>query len=241
MNGKLMTIAHLYPREMNIYGDMGNIITLVKRLEWRGYRTSVLGVEIGEPFDFDTVDIVFGGGGQDSGQSVVVEDLVKRGAILRDMAQAGVPMLVICGLYQLFGHGFRTVDGEELPGIDVFKTTTIGSKERMIGNVIVESPEFGRLVGFENHSGQTHLEERQMPLGKVIQGHGNDLKSRQEGARMKAVVGTYMHGPVLPKNPVLADYLILEAVRRRYGVTELAPLENGFETRAANVAMSRPR
>ncbi len=238
---KLVTIAHLYPREMNIYGDMGNIITLVKRLEWRGYRVQVKALEIGEAFDFETVDIVFGGGGQDSGQSVVVEDLVARGEMIRAMAKDGMPMLVICGLYQLFGHGFTTVDGQKLAGIDVFNTTTVGGKVRMIGNVIVESPEFGRLVGFENHSGQTKLGKGQKELGKVIRGYGNDPKSKREGAVTGAVIGTYMHGPVLPKNPQLADYLIFEALKRRHGVTELEPLDNGFEQRAATVAMGRPQ
>jgi len=236
-----ITIAHLYPREMNIYGDMGNIITLTKRLEWRGFSARVVPVDIGERVDFDEVDLVFGGGGQDSGQSVVAADLAGRGLVLRDMVSGGVPMLVICGLYQLFGHGFETVEGKRLPGIDVFNTTTTGGKIRMIGNIVVESAEFGRLVGFENHSGQTMLDQGQKPLGKVTRGYGNDPKSGFEGAVTGAAVGTYMHGPVLPKNPRLADYLLLKALRQRYGITELEPLDDAAEMAAAKVAMGRPQ
>lgn len=238
---QLITIGHLYPREMNIYGDMGNIITLVKRLEWRGYRAQVRSVEIGEPFDFEAVDVMFGGGGQDSGQSVVATDLLTRGPVLRDLVRDGLPMLVICGLYQLFGHSFETVEGEKLPGIDVFNTTTVGGKTRMIGNIVVETTRFGRLVGFENHSGQTALGEGQEALGQVTKGYGNDPKSGHEGAVTQAAIGTYMHGPVLPKNPVLADALLLSALRRRYGVTELEPLDDSIELAAAKAAASRPQ
>jgi CobQ-like glutamine amidotransferase family enzyme len=148
-------------------------------------------------------------------------------------------MLVICGLYQLFGHRFVTVNGAEIPGIDVFNTTTLGGKTRMIGNIVVETKSFGRLVGFENHSGQTILDKTQKSLGKAIKGHGNNLKSGEEGAVSHAAIGTYMHGPVLPKNPKLADYLLQIALERRYGVTELEPLDDTFETAAARVAVAR--
>lgn len=236
-----IVIAHLYPREMNIYGDIGNVITLVRRLEWRGFRARVKAVEIDQPFDFEAADIVFGGGGQDSGQAIVGPDLVSRGNVIRKLVKDGMPMLVICGLYQLFGHEFQTIEGKRLPGIDVFNTTTTGSKARMIGNVEVESPQFGRLIGFENHSGATALDRSQTPLGKVIKGHGNNPKSGFEGAITQAAIGTYMHGPVLPKNPLLTDYLLLEAVKRRYGVTELEPLDDSLEAEAAKIAAGRPR
>ena len=234
-------IAHLYPREMNIYGDMGNVITLVQRLAWRGYDAQVKAVEIGEAFDFSTADIVFGGGGQDSGQMIVGADLLLRGEELRAAAVDGMPMLTICGLYQLFGRGFITMDGRELLGIDVFKASTIGSTTRMIGNMVIQSPRYGRLVGFENHSGQTTLELGQDPLGRVKQGYGNNERSRFEGAITSNAVGTYLHGPVLPKNPTLTDDLILQALKRRHGVTELAPLDDTMEHAAAQVASSRPR
>lgn len=236
-----IVIAHMYPREMNIYGDMGNVITLVQRLAWRGYDATVKAVEIGEAFDFSTADIVFGGGGQDSGQIIVGADLLQRGGELRAAAADGMPMLTICGLYQLFGRGFITMDARELVGIDVFKASTVGSTTRMIGNMIVQSPRYGRLVGFENHSGQTSLEPGQTSLGRVKQGYGNNERSRLEGAITNNAVGTYLHGPVLPKNPALADDLILQALKRRHGVTELTPLDDTMEIAAAKVASNRPR
>ncbi len=237
---KKLVIAHLYPREMNIYGDLGNIITLRKRLEWRGFQAEVRAVEIGQPFDFAAADIVFGGGGQDSSQLVVGPDLLERGQDLRQLAADGAPMLVVCGLYQLFGGGFTTSDGQEIPGVGVFQATTIAGTVRMIGNIVVDSP-YGQLVGFENHSGQTVLSGSQEALGKVRKGFGNMPKGGQEGALTGNVIGTYMHGPLLPKNPRLADHLILEALRRRYGATELEPIDDTREMLAAKLAARRPR
>lgn len=239
MSRKLV-IAHLYPGEMNIYGDLGNVIALKKRLEWRGYEAEVRAVEIDQPFDWAAADIVFGGGGQDSGQLLVGPDLAQRGEELRQLAADGMPMLLICGLYQLFGRGFTTLDGREIPGIDVFRASTVGSNVRMIGNIVIDSP-FGRLVGFENHSGQTILEPVQEPLGQVKQGYGNNPRSKREGAIMNQAIGTYLHGPILPKNPKLADHLILEALRRRYDVIGLEPLEDARERLAAKIAASRPQ
>lgn len=236
---KSIVIAHLYPREMNIYGDMGNVITLVKRLEWRGFQADVRAVEPGRPFDFGSADLVFGGGGQDSGQLVVGDDLLKRASELQAAAKDGVPMLVICGLYQLFGRGFTTLEGQEIPGIGIIRARTVGSGVRMIGNVTVESA-FGKLVGFENHSGQTVLEPGQDALGQVTKGYGNNPESGLEGAVSGNVIGTYMHGPVLPKNPRLADHL-LGAVLKRRGVHELVPLDDGLEVKAAKVAAGRPQ
>jgi lipid II isoglutaminyl synthase (glutamine-hydrolysing) len=237
---KTIRIAHLYPREMNIYGDLGNIITLVKRLEWRGYEAEVLPVESGEPFDFTQVDIVFGGGGQDSGQLAMGQDLLRRGEELRRMMSEGVPMLLICGSYQLFGRGFTTLEHQEIQGIDVFRASTAGSSKRMVGNIAIDSP-FGRLVGFENHSGETVLEPGQAALGTVQMGFGNNSDCGEEGAVSGNAIGTYMHGPLLPKNPALADHLLLAALRRRYGVEELEPLNDELEHLTAKVAASRPQ
>ncbi|GAC1372393.1 MAG: glutamine amidotransferase [Candidatus Saccharimonadales bacterium] len=233
-------IAHLYPREMSIYGDMGNIRTLVKRLEWRGYKAEVLPVEVGEEFDFDQADIIFGGGGQDSGQFVVAADLLARGPKLCELAADGLPMLLICGLYQLFGREFVTGAAGTIPGIGVFAATTTAGKTRMIGNILVQS-EFGRLVGFENHSGATVLDKGQSALGRVEKGCSNNTSGKQEGAVSGAAIGTYLHGPVLPKNPALADHLILTALKRRYGVTDLESLNDRREAAAAEVAARRPR
>ena len=237
---KNITIAHLYPREMSIYGDGGNIRALVKRLEWRGYEVVVKTIEIGKPFDFATADIVFGGGGQDRGQMLVGVDLLKRGEALRAAVADGMPMLLVCGLYQLFGHSFTTMEGQVIPGIDVFKASTVGGNTRMIGNIVIESS-YGRLVGFENHSGQTVLEHGQNSLGKVVKGYGNDPKSKREGAVSGNAVGTYLHGPILPKNPALADHLLLQAVKRKYGVTELESLDDKCELAAVTVAVKRPQ
>ena len=225
---------------MNIYGDMGNIITFIKRLEWRGFRAQILPVEIGERVDWQSIDLVFGGGGQDSGQLVVGADLLKRGPHLRELAEDGVPMLVICGLYQLFGREFITFSGKRIAGVEVFKASTQAGKARMIGNIVVKST-MGELVGFENHSGQTRLDSGQESLGRVQKGSGNNLKSGEEGAVTQSAIGTYLHGPILPKNPKLADHLLLRAMQRRYGIDELQPLDDAVETVAAKIAAGRPR
>lgn len=237
---KTLIIAHLYPREMNIYGDMGNIMALQKRLEWRGYESIVKPIEIGEKFDITQADILFGGGGQDRGQLLVGEDLVSRGPEIRAAVADGLPTLVVCGLYQLFGHGFKTIQGRDITGIDVFDASTIGGNKRMIGNIVVDSP-FGRLVGFENHSGQTILAAGQASLGKVRKGYGNNTQSKYEGAVTDNAIGTYLHGPVLPKNPTLTDHLILEALKRRGFAAHLEPLDNELELAASKVAMNRPK
>lgn len=237
---RTISIAHLYPHHMNIYGDRGNVITLAKRLEWRGYVAEILTVEPGVPFDFTRADIVFGGGGQDSGQLMVGPDLIRRGEDLRQLASDGVPMLLVCGCYQLFGRGFTTLEQQVIPGIDVFRASTVGTGTRMVGNIAIDS-QFGCLVGFENHSGETVLEPGQQALGTVRMGFGNNTESHQEGAVAGNAIGTYMHGPLLPKNPGLADHLLLAAVRRRYGVEELEPLDDHLEDLTAKVAASRPR
>jgi CobQ-like glutamine amidotransferase family enzyme len=149
-------------------------------------------------------------------------------------------MLTICGMYQLFGRGFTTGPGQEIPGIDVFRASTIGGQVRMIGNIVVDSP-FGRLVGFENHSGQTVLEAKQEPLGRVKKGFGNNSKSGREGALSGNAIGTYMHGPLLPKNPRLADHLLLTALERKYNVHQLEPLNDELEHKAAKAAAARPQ
>ncbi len=158
-------IVHLYPAEMNIYGDRGNIIVLTKRLQWRGYEVELDSIEPGKQYDLRKADIIFGGGGQDRGQAVIADDLAKRAEDLRQAVEDGAALLAICGTYQLLGHGFRTAE-LTIPGISLFNATTVASDHRMIGNVVIDSP-YGELVGFENHSGQTELEEGQDSLGRV--------------------------------------------------------------------------
>lgn len=243
MPSRTLTIAHLYPAEMNIYGDRGNIITLRKRLEWRDIRAEVVEIGPGDRFDPLDADILFGGGGQDAGQVVVAEDLRARGQALRDAHEAGVVMLLVCGTYQLLGTRFVTADGEEVPGIGVFRAHTTGAhdpRDRLIGNVEVAS-HFGRLVGFENHGGRTWLAPGQQPLGRVVKGHGNNGETGDEGATTNNVFGTYLHGPVLPRNPTFADELIRRALRRRYGDDALPPLDDTLELAAATTAAGRPQ
>ena len=235
-----ITVAHLYPVEMNIYGDRGNVLTLCKRMQWRGIDVTVRDVGLGEAFDPADADIIFSGGGQDRGQVAVGLDLQARGAALIDAAASGVVMLVVCGTYQLFGRAFRTLEGQDIPGIGLFNADTEGSTERMIGNVTVETA-WGRMVGFENHSGQTRLDPGQRSLGTVLRGSGNNSTSGQEGAVTHNAFGTYLHGPVLPRNPVFADHLILTALRRRYDIERLEPIDDTLEEAAAAVVAAAPR
>jgi lipid II isoglutaminyl synthase (glutamine-hydrolysing) len=240
MSAKKLTIVHLYPVEMSIYGDRGNVLTLVNRLKWRGIEAEVKAVGIGDRFDLTKADIIFAGGGQDRGQIAVGQDLQKRSQQLHKAAEAGVVMLTICGSYQLFGRGFTPQDGAIIPGIGIFKAETFGSSKRMIGNIIVETP-YGRLVGFENHSGQTILDADQAPLGSVDKGWGNNSVDRHEGAVHQNVFGSYLHGPILPKNPTFADELLLTAVQRKGISHVLKPLDDELEQHARLSAMNRPR
>ncbi len=237
---KILTIVHLYPVEMSIYGDRGNVLTLQKRLQWRGYDAKIVEVGIGQKFDLTKADIIFAGGGQDRGQIAVGQDLQKRSDQLHKAADAGVSMLTICGTYQLFGRGFTTLDKQKIPGIGIFRAETFGSTQRMIGNMIVNSP-YGRLVGFENHSGQTILDPDQAPLGSVSMGFGNNSIDRHEGAVVNNVFGTYLHGPVLPKNPQFADEILLTALERAGITKKLKPLNDELELAAAKVAGRRPQ
>jgi lipid II isoglutaminyl synthase (glutamine-hydrolysing) len=234
-----IVVVHLYPVEMNIYGDRGNVLTLEKRLLWRGIECDVVGVGIASKFDLRRADIIFAGGGQDRGQVAVGKDLQKRRPQLTEAAESGAVMLTVCGTYQLFGRGFKTKEGEDLEGIGLFKARTVGSDHRMIGNIVVES-QWGQLVGFENHSGETFLDDGVTALGRVTKGFGNNYSSKQEGAVYKNVYGTYLHGPILPKNPSFTDHLLLAALERR-GTHELSPLDDSLENQAAYVAGSRPR
>ncbi len=233
-----LVLAHLYPAELNIYGDSGNIIALRKRLEWRGHDVQIVAVEPGQPFDFRHADIVFGAGGQDSGQARVAPDLLTRARPLRAAVQDGLPLLAVGGCYQLLGEGFTTHSGREMPGVGVFRARTRGLPTRMIGALVVDSP-FGELAGFENHSGETILAPGQQPLGRVVNGFGNNARRLLEGAIYANAVGTYLHGPVLPKNPALADHLIAAALRRRHIRAELAPLPQSADRAVVDADPSR--
>jgi lipid II isoglutaminyl synthase (glutamine-hydrolysing) len=242
-----LRIWHLYSREMNIYGDRGNVIALTQRARWRGVDVEVRTPELGERIDADEVDLVFAGGGQDDHQVSVSKDLAgPNGQILRELAEDDTPMLLVCGTYQLFGHYFRTGSGEELRGIGLIDGHTIAGKRRMIGDALVEAEldpaeAPASLVGFENHSGQTFLGSGCRRLGRVAVGGGNNGRDGGEGAVYRQVHGTYLHGPVLPKNAFLTDRLIAAALRRRGQADELPPLDDAAERWAHDAIVDRIR
>lgn len=240
MSNRPVTIIHLYPKEMNIYGDWGNVLTIKRRLEWHGFAPKIIEHHPGKPFPKEA-DIIIGGGGQDSGQALVQNDLLDIAETLHTLADNGTPMLVICGLYQLFGRFFKTSDGGTIQGIGLFKAETHGGPRRLIGNTIVESQKFGELIGYENHSGLTLLDNDQPALGRVIKGKGNNGEDTTEGAVYKNVYGSYLHGSLLPKNPALADELIRVAVSNRYGNFNPHDIDDTFATYARDVARHRPR
>ena len=208
-------LVHLYPREMSIYGDLGNTRALAARIRRHGYSPVVHQHHPGSPFP-EQAHLVVGGGGQDSGQVRVEADLDQIADRLRGLAADGTPMLMICGMYQLFGNAFITVEGKRLPGLGILDVTTQGNAKRMIGPVVLTT-EFGDVVGYENHSGSTTLGEGQAPFGTVRSGLGNNGTDRTEGAHTANVIGSYLHGPILPANPVLADALIGLAAERATG------------------------
>lgn len=240
MSQKMLRILQLYPRDMNIYGDWGNTLVLKRRAEWHGFTVELLEYNPGDIFPED-IDIIVGGGGQDSGQSAIQDDLQKIAPILKKLAEENVPMLMICGLYQLFGNFFLTNSGEKIPGIGIFDLKTRASNERMIGNIVTKSDEFGEILGYENHSGKTFLGPGTKPLGAVLKGAGNNGEDQFEGARYKNIIGTYLHGSLLPKNPAVADWLIAQAAAKRYGSFSPAKINDATVSRARDVAAKRPR
>jgi lipid II isoglutaminyl synthase (glutamine-hydrolysing) len=238
-----LTLVHLYPREMNIYGDTGNVLVLRRRLQWRGLPVRIVAVSLGDPLPADA-DIVLGGGGQDAAQGDIGADFTTRGAQLRAMADDGVVMLAICGTYQMLGHEFVTQEGRHLAGVGVLDVVTHGQATRLIGNNSVDTAgrlDAGRLVGYENHSGLTTLGPGVEPLGTSPRGRGNNGTDGTEGAVRDNVIGTYLHGPVLAKSPRFADELLRRAYARRGVDAALAPLDDSLPELAAAVALGRPR
>lgn len=237
---KPLVLVHLYPREMNIYGDTGNVLVLRRRLQWRGRPVRVEPVSVGDPIPTDA-DILLGGGGQDAAQGDIGADLVGRGPQLRAMADDGVVMLTICGTYQMLGHEFVTQEGRRIEGVGVLDVVTRGQAVRLIGNNHVDTPDAGRLVGYENHSGLTTLGPGVRPLGRTESGRGNNGEDGTEGAVRDNVIGTYLHGPVLAKSPRFADDLLRRAYSRRGEDVDLEPLDDTLPELAARVAVGRPR
>jgi len=241
-----LVIGHLYPDLMNMYGDRGNIICLVQRCYWRGIEVEIINIHLKENFEPEKYDLVFMGGGQDKEQRLVASDFQKiKGKDIKKATETGLPVLGICGGYQLFGHYFKTIGGDTLPGIGILDVRTHGSKKRMIGNAVIninskfkiQNSKLNTLVGFENHSGQTFLGEKCQPLGQVEIGYGNNGDDQQEGAWQRNVFGTYLHGSFLPKNPHFADYLITLALARKHGSIDLKPLDDKFELKAHEAAL----
>jgi CobQ-like glutamine amidotransferase family enzyme len=222
-----LRIAHLYPDHMNLYGDRGNVLCLVQRCLWRGWQAEVIGVGLGEAINPDYYDLYFMGGGQDTQQIKIVDDLhATKADSLRQAAANQAVFLTICGGYQLLGHYYKPHQGPELKGLSLMDVTTVAGHTRFIGNVSIRRPDGTTLVGFENHSGLTTLGKDVQPLGKVIRGRGNNGQDGTEGAVFGHLYGTYLHGSLLPKNPALADELITKALARRYGQVTLPTLAN---------------
>lgn len=231
-----LRIAHLYPELLNLYGDSGNILVLRKRMEWRGIRCEVQEVHLDDHPSFADVDIAFIGGGSDREQRIVCDRLLSVRNELAAFVEDGGVLGAVCGGYQLLGHSYLMGD-EEVRGLSLVDLYTDRGSPRLIGNIAVQSRISAQpVVGYENHGGRTHLGSGVEPMGRVLHGHGNDGVSGEEGCLYKNVVGTYVHGPLLPKNPGVADYLIARAMERRYATSELEPLDDAMEL-AANKAM----
>lgn len=237
-------LGHLYPRQMNIYADRGNIAVLARRLEWRGLELDVEGIEIGETIEPARFDMFYLGGGQDRDQEVVAEDLVRhKTTALHRAAADGAPILCVCGGYQLAGAGYTGQDGRRMPGIELLDVDTVAGPTRLIGDIVIEAELDGarrEVVGFENHAGRTSLGPRARPLGQVVAGHGNNGEDRSEGAVSGRVIGTYLHGPLLPKNPWLADIVLGWALEHSGTSQPLAPLDDSLEDEARTRATRRP-
>jgi CobQ-like glutamine amidotransferase family enzyme len=227
----LVNLVHLYPREMSIYGDLGNTRCLAQRIRRHGYDVRVHDHHPGGALP-DEPHLFMGGGGQDSGQSRVEDDLAAIADRLRGLAADGTPMVMICGMYQLFGNTFVTVDGAELPGLGILDVTTRGNATRMIGGIVLDT-DLGEVVGFENHSGSTLLGPGQAPFGRVRAGRGNNGADGTEGAVTGFVLGSYLHGPILPANPHVADHLIARAAELATGRPfEPEPLDDSLAEQA---------
>ncbi len=238
-----LKICHLYPDILNLYGDRGNIICMSKRMEWRGIEAEVTGVSVGDPLNYEDYDIFFIGGGQDFEQGVLLADLAagKASEITRAVEDEKV-FLAICGGYQMLGQYYKTWNGQQCDFIGALDLYTVGEKERMIGNYMYQCDASDQelvVVGFENHSGKTYLGSKVRPMGKVLSGYGNNGKDKTEGARYKNVFATYSHGPLLPKNPKLADLILKTALVRKYPDIDLEELDDTFENNAHDYMQHR--
>ncbi len=239
-----LVVGHLYPEQLNIYADRGNIAVLTGRARRRGIDVEIRAIGAGDATPAE-VDLFYVGGGQDREQALIAEDLAGRGSAITTAVEGGAVVLAVCGGYQLLGRLYRDRSGAELPGAGVFPLETIGGERRMIGDVLLECDLDGEthtVAGFENHGGQTALDVGATAFGRVLFGFGNDGESGFEGCRVGNAVGTYLHGPLLPRNPWLADWLIARAVAHRSGeLPDLTPLPDTLEREAHAVSAARAR
>jgi CobQ-like glutamine amidotransferase family enzyme len=235
-------VAHLYPEYLNIYADRGNIAVLAQRATWRGHELDVTAVEMGDSIVPGAHDLYYLGGGQDREQLLVAADLAAKGEALKEAAATGAAVLAVCGGYQLLGRGYRGFHGEDMPGVGLLPLETLAGDRRMIGDVLIES-DLGPIAGFENHAGRTRLDPGAEPLGRVVFGYGNDGESGFEGCRVGRAIGTYLHGPLLPRNPRLADWVLAQALAHRSGgdAPDLDPLDDDLEAEAHAVSVARAR
>jgi CobQ-like glutamine amidotransferase family enzyme len=241
----IVRVGHLYPDYLNIYADRGNIAVLARRAAWRGHDLDVASVSVGESVRPGGHDLLYVGGGQDREQALIAPDLAAKGEQLREAVAGGAALLAVCGGYQLLGRFYLDTNGERQPGVGLFGLETAAGERRMIGDVLLECElEPGRrrtIAGFENHAGRTRLDPDATPLGRVVAGFGNDGESGYEGCRLGRALGTYLHGPLLPRNAWLADWLLAHALAHRSGgeAPELDPLPDELEARAHDVAARR--
>ena len=240
-------VGHLYPEYLNIYADRGNIAVLTRRAALRGHELDVQAITVGDDVRPGQHDLLYVGGGQDREQALIAPDLVGKAAGIAAAVEGGTAVLAVCGGYQLFGRGYLGRHGDSMPGIGLFPHETVAGERRMIGDVLLETElvpgECRTIAGFENHAGRTRLDSGAEPLGRVIAGFGNDGESGFEGARVARALGTYLHGPLLPRNPWLADWLLSQALAHATGgePSQLEPLPDRLEAEAHAVSAERAR
>ena len=226
-----ITIGHLYPDLLNLYGDRGNIQSLKMRCLWRGIEAEVKAFQMTDKIDLSGLDIVLLGGGSDTEQKLVSEALQAYKKELQAYTADHGVLLALCGGYELLGQYFDN-GKEKLPGLELVEMHTEHGDQRLISNVVLENPLFEqKIVGFENHAGRV-ITGKNQAFGKVLTGYGNDGKSGMEGIMYKNIIGTFLHGPLLPKNPQVCDYILKKALERKYGEAELSPLDDTQELTA---------
>ncbi len=235
-----INIYHLYPDHLNLYGDRGNMLALYRRAEWRGITVKIIPVNPGDEIKFKNCDLLFMGGGQDSDQKLVAADLKGRSLEMFKAVENNMVIFAVCGSYQLLGHYYTTARGERIGGLEIIDLYTETGTGRLIGNAAISCSLWNpprTLVGFENHGGRTYLGPKLQPLGTVLHGHGNNGSDKTEGAVYKNVIGTYLHGALLPKNPWLTDHLLRKALAYRHQDNCLQELEDSIEEHAHQAAL----